>query len=104
MDIPSVVTGVAAAGVAYFLYRCARDGVPTVLAWMKAKWTAGKAEATAIKADLDHAHDRIDVVERGLAQVAGDVAKLKAPAPVAIATGNPAAPQFLSVSTLEPAK
>jgi hypothetical protein len=94
MDVLSIATGVAGAGVAYFVYRCARDGVPAVLAWAKAKWSAGKAELGSLSAEVDHVHDRLDAAERWIAQLSADVQKLKG-APAA-ASAAPAAPAFLA--------
>lgn len=53
MDLLSIGTGAAFAAAGYFLYRVARDGVPAVLAWAKAKWTAGKTEIGALSADVE---------------------------------------------------
>jgi hypothetical protein len=96
MDVLSIATGIAAAGVSYFLYRCARDGVPAVVAWTKAKWSAGTSELAALNADIDHVHERLAVLERTVGGLAGEVARLKG-APAA-ATAAQAAPSFLAAA------
>lgn len=64
MDVLSVLTGAAGVGVLYFLYLCATKGVPVAWAWLKAKWTAGKAGLDIVEQGIEAATTRIDSLEQ----------------------------------------
>jgi hypothetical protein len=53
MDVFSIATGAAGAGIAYFLYLVSSKGLPAALAWVKARWNAGKADLEQLKGDVD---------------------------------------------------
>lgn len=92
-DLVSIGTGAGFAGLGYFLYRCAREGLPKLLAVAKAKWNAGKLATSALTEAVDFAHQRLDAAEGKISELVGEVAKLKiapAAAAPAAAPANPA--------------
>lgn len=107
-NIVPMAIGAAGVAVAYFTYLAATKGLPAAIAWVKAKWNAGKAELAALEAEITDAKAKLNTLEQntvaelkaGLAAVQADVTALKAKAassapafltPVAPAAGAPAA-------------
>jgi hypothetical protein len=79
MDIFQIALGAAGVGVAYFVYLAATTGLPAALAWIKAKWNAGKAAAAALES-------RISTLEKdvgALKKASTAPAPQSAPAPAA---------------------
>jgi hypothetical protein len=91
MDILSIAVGAAGVGLAYFVYLAATKGLPAAVAWVRARWTAGRAELANLGADVDQAHVKIDaalaklnVLQDAVATVQADVVALKAAAPAVL--------------------
>jgi hypothetical protein len=104
MDIVSIAVGAAGVGVVYFAYLAATRGLPAALAWVKAKWNAGKAEIAALEQDIDAAHVKVDAATAKLAVLADsltsaqrDIAQLKA---IAIPSAPAAAPAQVAPATV----
>jgi len=101
MDLFSIALGAGGVGAAYFAYLCAAKGLPAALAWIKAKWNAGKAAASALQADIDDAHHRITSLESRLVSAEASIVTLAKPAPAtapAAATAAPPAPSFIATA------
>lgn len=82
MDLVQIAIGVALAGGAYFSYLVATKGLPAALAWVRAKWNAGKVELAAIEATANSALSKAKALEEGtVAGLTADMAKLKAANP-----------------------
>lgn len=105
-DVATIALLAAGALGAYFLHLVATKGLPAAIAWVKAKWNAGKAAAAGLQAGVESAHARItDLETSALPAIKARLSALEVtlglskPAPVAnaagAATGEPAAPAFL---------
>lgn len=70
----SALPGLAIALALYFVYLVATKGLPSAIAWVKTKWTAGKAQIQKIEDDLDHAYERIAVLEKQVVSLLGKAA------------------------------
>lgn len=105
----STIPGLAIAAGLYFLYLVATKGLPAALAWVKGKWTSGKAELAKLDDDIDHAFERIGVLEKQMVSVlaARAFSPTVAPAPTppaSMVTLQPApAPAAVPAATLQPA-
>jgi hypothetical protein len=78
MDIMSVAIGAVGVGIAWFIYLAATRGLPAAWAWLKARWTAGKAEMVALRADLDQLEQgAVAEVKSRLDAIEADVGALK---------------------------
>ena len=104
MDILQIALGAAGAGLSYFLYLAATKGLPAALAWLKAKWNAGKAKAAQVESDLEAVTLKVTTLEQqvlpALQAAQSDIAALKdllpkAAAP-AVAAGQAAVANALS--------
>lgn len=96
MDVISIAVGAVGVGVAYFLYLAATKGLPAALAWVKAKWNAGKVELASLESDIADAHDRVTSLEHRLDSVESSIKALSAPA-------APAKPATVSAAPAAPA-
>lgn len=63
MDVLSIAIGAALVFAAYFVYLAATKGLPAAWAWLKAKWTAGKAAAAKIETDLSGLGAKVTALE-----------------------------------------
>jgi len=98
MDVFSIAVGAAGVGCLYFLYLASSKGLPAALAWLKAKWNAGKADLAGLQGDVVDVKSKLASIEtvalneikNRLAAIEGAIGLTK-PSPVA---ANPA-PSFL---------
>jgi hypothetical protein len=63
MDLLSIAAGAAGVGAAYVLYLVATKGLPAALAWLKAKWNAGKADLAALQGDVAGVQTKVASLE-----------------------------------------
>jgi hypothetical protein len=103
MDLAQIAIGAALAGAAYFAYLAATKGLPAAWAFVRAKWSAGKAEVAKLKGDLVALEQgAIAEVKDRLGALEAEVAKLKGMPAAAAAPAPPAAPAPVA-TTLWPA-
>jgi hypothetical protein len=89
MDISlfSIALGAAAVGLAMFLKLCATKGVPAAIAWVKAKWNAGKADIANLQGDVAGVQSKLTSIETvALADIKTRLAALEG----AVAAAKPA--------------
>jgi hypothetical protein len=106
MDVFSIAAGAAGVGVAYFLYLVGTKGLPAALAWVKARWNAGKANLAQIEADLEGVTGKVTSLEQlvlpALQAAQADISALKELLPKAAAS-TVAAGQAAVAASLAPA-
>jgi hypothetical protein len=81
----NAIPGLAIALGLYFLYLVATKGLPAALAWVKAKWNAGKDELASLEGrfagEVDQVHTRLDAVEAQVKVLTDAIVPKPAPAP-----------------------
>jgi hypothetical protein len=78
-DPAQIALGAAAVCVAYFLYLVATKGLPAALAWVKAKWNAGKADLAALQAEIAGVQIKVASIETvALADIKARLSALEA--------------------------
>lgn len=99
MDVFSIAVGAFGVGAAYFIYLTATKGLPAAVAFVKAKWNAGKADLAALQGLADkvasleqgaiaEVKTRLAAVEQKLTQAPALAAPAAAaPAPAAASVG-----------------